>query len=779
MSKEKFQFKVSSALKNIIGKDLIVDDFVAIFELVKNSFDANSKKVDVTFNDVLTKNGSIIIQDDGKGMDLEDIKSKWLFVAYSAKKEGTEDYRDEIKSNRIHAGAKGIGRFSCDRLGRNLVIYTRRNKNEQISKLTIDWNEFEENMHINFDKINLSYEETSNCPYSLDNGTILEISHLRSDWDQDKLIKLKLSLEKLINPSQNNDTESFSIYLHAKDFLSQDKENKAKKAEENIINGKIENFLFEKLNLKTTHIEVEIDSTGESITTVLFDRGHFVYRIIEENPYKIVGIDGADDDCLSGIKVSLFSLNQSSKNLFTKHMGIRPVQFGSVFVYKNGFRIHPIGEIGHGDVFALDGRKQQGTSRFFGTRDLVGRVEINGINENLREASSRDGGLERNSHFDLLKDFFIERVLRRLERFAVGVVKYGNIEDFDTSDISSNFPTEKALDFIEKLTKSGLIHDIEYNPDIFDVVADSSEKSLRSLLKNLTRIAADSNRSELDSEVKRIEKKLNELSKVVNDAEKEAESEKQQRIIAEAKVEKTTKENKVVKNKLKAETERSNFLEHLLDPEKTLDALITHVIQQISGGIEKDARSILTEYYNSPELVSKEDLVEVLEHAVMDISTIKETANIATKANFNLKISSINQDLFKFIDEYIDKIVSKDGKWGVKIITNNINGSSYKISFKPADICVFIINILENSRKANAKSLFIEFTNKQISFIDDGDGFDFEGLEAKDYFKKGITTRHEGSGLGLYHCNEIAKGMSAKLSIGNNDDKGALIKLEF
>ena len=771
MSKEKFQFKVSSALKNIIGKDLIVDDFVAIFELVKNSFDANSKKVDVTFNDILTKSGTIIIQDDGKGMDLEDIKSKWLFVAYSAKKEGTEDYRDEIKSNRIHAGAKGIGRFSCDRLGRNLVIYTRRNKYELISKLTIDWNEFEEDMHINFDKINLSYEETQSCPYSFDNGTILEISHLRSDWNQDKLINLKRSLEKLINPSQNNDTESFSIYLHAKDFLSQDKKNGATK--ENIINGKIENFLFEKLNLKTTYIEVEIDSTGESITTVLFDRGHFVYRILEENPYKI------DADYLSDIKVSLFSLNQATKSLFTKHMGIRPVQFGSVFVYKNGFRIHPIGEIGHGDVFALDGRKQQGTSRYFGTRDLVGRVEINGINENLREASSRDGGLERNKHFDLLKDFFIERVLRRLERFAVGVVKYGNIEDFDTTDLSSNFPTDKALDFIEKLTKSGSIHDIEYNPDIFDVIADSSEKSLRSLLKNLSRIAADSNRPELDSEVKRIEKKLNELSKVVNDAEKEAQSEKQQRIIAEAKAEKTTKENKIVKNKLKAETERSNFLEHLLDPEKTLDALITHVIQQISGGIEKDARSILTEYYNSPESVSKEDLIEVLEYAVMDISTIKETANMATKANFNLKISSINQDLFKFIDEYIDKIVSKDRKWGVKIITNNISGSSHKISFKPADICVLFINILENARKANAKNLFIEFTNKQISFIDDGDGFDFEALEAKDYFKKGITTRHEGSGLGLYHCNEIAKGINAKLSIENNDNKGALIKLEF
>jgi DNA mismatch repair ATPase MutL len=63
------QFKISSALKNIIGKDLIVDDFVAIFELVKNSFDANSKHVEVSFQNIIEGESTLIIQDDGKGMD--------------------------------------------------------------------------------------------------------------------------------------------------------------------------------------------------------------------------------------------------------------------------------------------------------------------------------------------------------------------------------------------------------------------------------------------------------------------------------------------------------------------------------------------------------------------------------------------------------------------------------------------------------------------------------------------------------------------------------------
>ena len=35
---DKLQFKISSALKDLVGKDLITSDNIAIFELVKNSY---------------------------------------------------------------------------------------------------------------------------------------------------------------------------------------------------------------------------------------------------------------------------------------------------------------------------------------------------------------------------------------------------------------------------------------------------------------------------------------------------------------------------------------------------------------------------------------------------------------------------------------------------------------------------------------------------------------------------------------------------------------------
>lgn len=348
---DKLKFKVSSALKNIIGKDLITDDFVAIFELVKNSFDANAKNVDLLFNNLndALETGSIVIQDDGKGMDLEDIENKWLFVAYSAKKEGTDDYRDEIKSKRIQAGAKGIGRFSCDRLGRKLIIYSRRISSEKISKLTVDWDEFEKDMYQKFESVNVNFDlvSESDCPYSLSVGTVLEISKLRSEWGLEKLRTLKRSLEKLINPAQGNQADSFKIKLHASEYTSYDKVAIENGHEFDVINGEVKNFLFEKLELKSTKIEVEIAPDGESIITILYDRGNFIYRMVEENPYK------KNKWFLSNIKVFLFCLNPESKNIFTRYMGMRPVHFGSVFLYKNGFRILPIGEIGRGDESPL------------------------------------------------------------------------------------------------------------------------------------------------------------------------------------------------------------------------------------------------------------------------------------------------------------------------------------------------------------------------------------------------------------------------------------------
>ena len=78
-------FKISAGLKDIIGKELITEDHTAIFELVKNSYDADARKVKIIFQNIKDQNrenSKIIIHDDGIGMSYDDLVDKWLFVGY-------------------------------------------------------------------------------------------------------------------------------------------------------------------------------------------------------------------------------------------------------------------------------------------------------------------------------------------------------------------------------------------------------------------------------------------------------------------------------------------------------------------------------------------------------------------------------------------------------------------------------------------------------------------------------------------------------------------------
>src|SRR5204863_7851068 len=118
----------------------ITDDEVAVFELVKNSFDAGADTVNLYFD-----SDKIVIADNGSGMSRDDLTDKWLFVAYSAKKEARPeaDFRDVAVDRRHFAGSYGIGRFSSDRLGREIVLQTRQAKTGVVHQLGIDWQRFE------------------------------------------------------------------------------------------------------------------------------------------------------------------------------------------------------------------------------------------------------------------------------------------------------------------------------------------------------------------------------------------------------------------------------------------------------------------------------------------------------------------------------------------------------------------------------------------------------------------------------------------------------------
>ncbi|MEC4053235.1 ATP-binding protein [Myroides odoratimimus] len=574
----KLEFKVSSAIKNIVGRDLIVNDNVAIFELVKNSYDAKAKNVIIDF-----KSDSITIKDNGKGMTLDDIKNKWLFLAYSAKKDNSEDndideYFNDIKKERQHfAGAKGVGRFSADRVGRFLKMTTKTIDSDTCEVISLDWTLFDKNQSDTFTSISVEHnkEEFNNqFPESFTHGTIIEIEGLHKLWTRSELLILRRFLEKLTNPFQK--TNSFSIEVKCeREQLVDDELLDKEDNEQSIVNGRIENTVLEVLSLKTTRIDQYIKEGF--IYTEITDRGTLMYKIKERNKYKL----------LNDFKVSILFLNQSARNIFTRRMGVKSVQYGSLFLYKNDMRILPYGDYGD-DSWGLDRRKQQGHGRYLGTRDIFGQISIQTENhEEFKETSSRDGGLIDTDGSKEIMELFKD-ASRKLERYVVGVlwgerflkenyfidkndvVRYRDALrndklNLDNSLIAQNIGSKvDYTQIIKNLAQDENITILDYNRDMTQFILDEINIVNVDLLEDLEKIALKTEDDELTVEVGKIRKeiveerrKTIEAEKRAIEAEKEREKAEKEKIEAEKKAkEAEEKAKKAEEQKKKAELEK-------------------------------------------------------------------------------------------------------------------------------------------------------------------------------------------------------------------------------
>ena len=757
-------FKISAALKNLIGKELITDEFVAVFELVKNSFDANATKVEVIFeNNNEPKNARIIIKDNGKGMNYDDLKNKWLFVAYSAKRTGKEndDYRDKIKPQRVFAGAKGVGRFSCDRLGSNLNLISIKNEPKaKIENLVVNWEDFENADEEEFINVKVIHNELKNTSYNLKHGTVLEISGLRDIWDRTRILKLKKSLAKLINPNQGNDSDKFDIEIIAKDEQLYDKDIKSDLEK---VNGLVKNPIFETLGIKTSNILVKISPNGEFIETTLQDRGDRIYYLKEKNPYQD----------LKNISVYLFQLNRSAKGNFTRTMGMEPVKYGSVFMYKNGFLVYPYGEPGE-DLLLIDNRKQQGYNRFLGTRDLIGRIEINGEQPELRETTSRDGGLVKTEAYRNLVDFFYDYVLKRLENYVVNIIQWGDEKiNKETGEITPELWAKdvkiQILELISGFINSKNIIDVEYDKDFLKIISEKQDKSVDKIVKNISKAAAKSGNPEMIKEAKIIEKAVKNIKA---DAE-----------IATAKAEKAETLRKQTEEKLEAVVSQKNFLQsEISDDTKNLESILHHI--GLTTSILKTEIENLVKAVNNN--APKDDLVNIVKRLSRQNEKITSFSKYFKKANFNIHSTNVATDIVSFTNEYLENVYKlrddlRTNRELLKVKMNTPNNFEYKIKFNPIDIIIVLDNLISNSSKQGATKVELTWSkvdkNIQLSFKDDGNGIKDNILD--NIFDFGFTTSKRGSGIGLYHVKEIIEKLNGTIIVNNKTNKGVEFILSF
>lgn len=791
---EELQFKVSAELKNILGHDLITSDNIAVLELVKNSYDAHATKVEITFGE-----DSIIIADNGKGMSKYDIINKWLFIAYSAKSDGTEDKNYRSKIRRDFAGAKGIGRLSCDRLARYLTINTISEETGIHETLKVDWAKFENRQTEEMDTISVEYESSNTSfvfPNNQAHGTSLSFTGLHGHWGVEEIFSLRKFLEKMITPLQGSD--DFNIEVKAPCFIEYDEQLRQQitdarlrydeltereradvaKWENSILNGPIRNSISDVLKIKTTQIESVLHNG--KIVTKLTDRGVLMYEIEENNKYPQ----------LEEVSVDIYYLNRAAKYNFSLLMGMSPVNYGNVFLFRNGIRILPYGEYDD-DSWGMNQRRQQGFNRNLSSRDLFGRVDVHTDSVNkFKEVSSRDGGLIDSEETRQLYDYFDE-VERRLERYVSGVL-WGEAfvrNDYFRSeqqaldareDIKKNKDSDSPdgvfknigskvdfLQLVRSLVNDRSIEVKYYNSTLANVLENAAQTEVLNagFLEDVRKVAERTNDDALLASIGAFEKRLSDLQKAKEDADK-----KNKELEAQ---------HRTLKKELAAQQQRSQYLMSTRNTSQEVQD-ITHAIcinsTELLSLISNLSAGISGGGYDRHIILGK------IHEASFYANKIMQLSRLITKADIVALKNKVQVDVVEYVNEYLANFRESL----LFDVENNTSGPAWRM-LSLLDIAIVLDNLISNSKKNGARRVLVRFSQEGrkllVDFCDDGYGVDLDIYTPETIFEEGVTNRRGGSGIGLhtikFTMEEKLRGTIQFLGNGLYGIRGAAFRLIF
>lgn len=510
---KRIPFKVSARAARLIGAENISNAESAIIELIKNSYDADANNCVVYFEHLFpefdhtltdkeylllseiedpggfinlfedTENNTyrtkieitdsdksnlkdwisslcrIWIIDDGIGMTEDIIVSNWMTIGTNNK----EKEPISVKYDRIKSGAKGLGRFALDKLGKKSYVYINPDpiihkdakENEYLEWSNI-WDDFlQEGKTLDAVEASLKSENATSSfhptyvpSYVLSNpkleesisfekyGVIICCDINKEDWHKQRMSRLKRSLETLIPPSEK---ETFSLF-----FLSNKHEdlnsritssinsNFDYKVSSTIDNNKNIKIEIERNEFETSKFPEEFFSTKEFLalgnSKEDFIKGSLTKNLSLENL-----LPNVRKEILSSVgplKITFYFAKQGSptkeekKKLFYKDLDIQARKnwqetFGGIRVFRDNFRVRPYGEpgsakdwLGLGDRAASSPAGIGKSTKAWRVRpnQISGIVEISRIeNPQLSDKSSREG-LQENQQFDLFKSIIISTI---------------------------------------------------------------------------------------------------------------------------------------------------------------------------------------------------------------------------------------------------------------------------------------------------------------------------------------------------------------------------------
>lgn len=465
MSNTTPHFKTRARLLCQLGEQLIKNESIALLELVKNAYDA-----DASFCRVKIKNPenedecSIVIEDDGTGMDITTLQNVWLEIGTDNKEVKKKKGIKSSKYGRISLGEKGIGRLGVHRLGRKIKLISRKEHGKECV-LEIDWDEIDNSKYIEDFPIRLT--ERDAITFKETHGTKIIIKKVRKQWSRGDVRNIARAMNSLSSPFCTND--SFHV-----DFSVVNNGIKSKWLDGIPSYEEIKDMALYSFSLtieKDKIIDFSYDFKPYSLLDKVSGR-HVSYNDIKNTCY-VVDDDGDNVD-ISSYKIGtirmegrIYDLDQKVLNVGLSSGGaalrLYLLQNGGVKVFRDNMRVWDYGEKDN-DWLNLDSRRINNPSRSLSNHLLLAAVYLDGNHSSgLVEKANREGFVENETYFafqkacyfgismvENLRNFDKEKIRRAYKGSAV--IKKNTLDVIDDIRVLINKNIKDEV-FLKKLNK--------------------------------------------------------------------------------------------------------------------------------------------------------------------------------------------------------------------------------------------------------------------------------------------------------------------------------------
>ncbi len=814
-----FHFDISAAVIRQLGEELVTDEVTAIMELIKNSYDADADwvKVEINTREVFQGRnthfsdnppGYILIEDNGFGMNQDDVSRSWLKISLSGKRKFKAEGRTTTKG-RTPLGEKGVGRLSSQKLGKRLEMFSREKETNKSVHVAFDWDDFTDDRLLSSVPVHLT---DLNSSEQTNGGTALVITKLLDPkkWEDQAWDKFRGSLAQMIFPYKEHRKFNVFVRLNSKNVDLDELSHRIREL-------RVAHFAFRLLNsvmslegvIKTQKLLGGTDPDKKSLydRLILPDGGrdffHFLTDPVRNKRYHLTGIE------YSGVKGEFFRFTRavalselggavlipelegvdklevanpgefhgeiddfyfnptdelnSAFDSLSEFRNIVQTQSG-VRIFRDGFGIKPYGIDGE-DWLRLGGSQTSGGS-YYGLRpkNIVGFVEISASgNQNLKEKTDREGFMDNpySANFHRLMHWVRENINDTLEAVRRSYNDYQKSVVEQSTGVSSIAQSFETLKKTASHAKTQKVRSKAVE-DRINILSQQAEEATKRMVKS----------DKVDNTVKEL---LDSLTTLLHDA------------------------GKLLKD-----------LGHMLDGAEALDSHVQFLQPQIEGiqeqlthfselaGLGLTAEALTHELENILDRINvqTEQASKHLKGGQLrldDIHALKTYVEFirGTTRSFRKQLSHLSPSL-RFVKESREKINIRDfmadtedyyrdrfnGRIGLAVKTSN---RSYVINMNPGKLTQILDNIILNSEywlneknrreKGFKPQITIEISEPFIHIYDNGDGID---VNIEDRVFQPFTTskpKKVGRGLGLFIVQQLleSEGCSIRLMSERND----------